>query len=275
MPKLDGVVMSDQESPGASRDAKDKTQVGNQDAILAAIDAALGVQAPAAAAFVEGLRAKDPAASPEEMLEKLEKRFLAMTISSGAAAGASAPGAGIGLALTAGESVVSLGAAVFHILATAEVHQLRVRDVERQRTLVLAILLGQSADKLVGAAAGRTGRHWARAVLNSVPLSTIRQINRILGANFTTRYGSKEGAVLLGRVVPFGAGAGAGAGSGIGHAIVKSVRAAFGPPELPHPAAAISWPLSPAAHRLVLVLSFCVAAAAGFWMLSTAAAWSQ
>ncbi|MBB0243194.1 hypothetical protein FNQ90_03475 [Streptomyces alkaliphilus] len=85
--------------------------------------------------------------------------------------------------------------------------------------------------------AERTGQHWGRQVVAKVPIETLRQINKILGKNFVTKYGTKQGIIVLGRVAPFGIGAviGGGANAAIATFTVRAARRAFGPP----PA---SWP---------------------------------
>ncbi len=35
-------------------------------------------------------------------------------------------------------------------------------------------------------------------------MATLRQINSVLGKNFVTKYGTKQGIIVLGRVAPFG-----------------------------------------------------------------------
>jgi hypothetical protein len=62
-------------------------------------------------------------------------------------------------------------------------------------------------------------------------MSTIRQINRVLGRNFVTKYGAKQGVLVLGKALPFGAGAGIGAGGNLafGMLTVRTTRLAFGP----------------------------------------------
>jgi hypothetical protein len=47
--------------------------------------------------------------------------------------------------------------------------------------------------------------------LNNISGAQLQQINRILGRNFVTKYGTKQGILVLGRVAPFGIGAGLGA----------------------------------------------------------------
>ncbi|MFC4150245.1 hypothetical protein ACFO0M_28665 [Micromonospora mangrovi] len=61
--------------------------------------------------------------------------------------------------------------------------------------------------------------------------------NKILGKNFVTKYGTKQGIIVLGRVAPFGIGAviGGGANAALATLAVRAGRRAFGEP----PA---SWP---------------------------------
>lgn len=50
---------------------------------------------------------------------------------------------------------------------------------------------------------------------NAVPISTIRSINKVLGAHFITKYGMKRGIIAIGKVVPFGVGFAIGAGGNL------------------------------------------------------------
>ncbi|BCL17345.1 hypothetical protein GCM10017556_50840 [Micromonospora sagamiensis] len=54
----------------------------------------------------------------------------------------------------------------------------------------------------------------------------------VLGRNFITKYGTKQGIIVLGRVAPFGIGAviGGGANAALATLTVKAGRRAFGPP---------------------------------------------
>lgn len=102
----------------------------------------------------------------------------------------------------------------------------------------MGILLGQSGSStIVGKAAERTGQHWARQLVSKVPSTALKQINGVLGKNFVTKYGTKQGIIVLGRVAPFGIGAviGGGANATVAALAVRAARRAFGPaPE--------SWP---------------------------------
>ncbi|MEV4148727.1 hypothetical protein AB0J40_34075 [Amycolatopsis sp. NPDC049691] len=81
--------------------------------------------------------------------------------------------------MSAGEAFSSLELSTLFVLSVAEVRGVRLDEIERRRTLVMGILLGQSGSStIVGKAAERTGRHWARQLVNKVPTAT-------LGANAT------------------------------------------------------------------------------------------
>lgn len=110
---------------------------------------------------------------------------------------------------------------------------MKLTEVERKRTLIFTVLLGGSAE-IVRNVAGRTGKHWARRTLNAIPMSAIRSINKAIGVNFVTKYGTKRGLIVLGKVVPFGFGAVIGGGLNfvIGQTVVKATQRAFGEPSV-------------------------------------------
>ncbi|WP_460042150.1 hypothetical protein [Streptomyces sp. JCM 18897] len=64
-----------------------------------------------------------------------------------------------------------------------------------------------------------------------MPTATLRQINKVLGRNFVTKYGTRQGIVVLGRVAPFGIGAviGGGANAALASLAVRAGRRAFRP----------------------------------------------
>ncbi|HEX8864703.1 MAG TPA: hypothetical protein VF821_03515 [Lentzea sp.] len=173
--------------------------------------------------------------------------YVSALASTGAAVGgaAAAPGVGTGiaLALSAGEALSSLELSTLYVLSVAEVHGVPLDEIERRRTLVLGILLGESGSKTIGKVAERTGQHWARQLVSAVPTATLKQINKVLGKNFITKYGTKQGIIVLGRAVPFGIGAaiGGAANATVATLAVRATRRAFGPaPE--------SWPEEGAAQ---------------------------
>jgi len=209
--------------------------------ILDLLDKAIGLQTPLVRKNITRARQRNPEATPAEVVSTLERMYVSALASTGAAVGgaAAAPGVGTGiaLALSAGEALSSLELSTLYVLSVAEVHGVPVAELERRRTLVLGILLGESGSKTIGKVAERTGQHWARQLVSAVPVATLKQINKVLGRNFITKYGTKQGIIVLGRAVPFGIGAaiGGGANAAVATLAVRAARRAFGPaPE--------SWP---------------------------------
>lgn len=178
---------------------------------LALLDKALTLQAPLTERYVARLRRTRPDATPHETVGRLNAEFRAATISAGVGVGAAAAAPAVGtaaaLAISGGEAIAFLNATVLYILARAEVHGIKVEDIERRRTLTMAIILGDLGAKGVGKVAERTGQHWARQIVAGIPHSKILAVNKVLGKNFVTKYGTKQGILVLGKVVPFGVGA--------------------------------------------------------------------
>lgn len=201
-----------------------------------ALEKALVLQLPIARAHVGRMRRNRPEASPAELVRALERHYIAgvttMGVASGAAAAAPVVGQTAGLALVIAEVPVFMDATVLLALALAEVHGLDVYDIERRRTLVLSVVLGDAGAGFIEKMASRTGPHWARAVVDAIPLEAIRAVNKVMGKNFVTKYGTKQGILVLGRAVPFGIGAGiGGAGNAaIGYGSVRASRKVFGAP---------------------------------------------
>jgi hypothetical protein len=201
--------------------------MGPKQVLLKGLDKGLEIQRPAVLAHVERARRSRPQASPREVLRGLEKQYLASVSTVGAAAGASAaiPGEGqaVGLVVNVLEVPAFIEASILFAIACAEVHGVEIHDLDRRRTLALAILLGNSA--------ARTSPHWAKAIVSGIPMSRIHAVNRVLGRNFVTKYGTKQGILVLGRDLPLGLGAAIGAGGNLalGYTSVRAARRAFGP----------------------------------------------
>lgn len=207
--------------------------VGNL--LAAALDKALSAQAPAARAYVRRERAHDCDRSPAEHIAVAERRFVAAVTTLGAAAGASAAAPGIGTVAGAATNIAEVGAFVeanvFYVLVVAEIHGALPDDPARLRALVLAALLGD-ASELLTRGAGRIGRHWGREVANGIPQEVIEAANAILGRRFVSRWGARQGMLVLGRELPvlFGAAVGGVGNRVLARKVVSSVAAAFGPP---------------------------------------------
>ncbi|MGH3975479.1 MAG: hypothetical protein ACRDS9_19440 [Pseudonocardiaceae bacterium] len=199
------------------------------------LEKAISIQQSPAAGYVARLRRARPDATPAEIVAVLEKRYLAAVTGTGAAVGgvAAAPGIGsvVAFTLSGGETAVFLEATALFALAVAEVHGIRVDEVERRRTLVLTVVLGDRGAMLVEKITGRTGQHWGDLLADVIPMSSITAINKTLGRWFLTRYGRRQAVLAISRVAPFGIGAAIG-GAGnraFGRQVVDTSRRVFGP----------------------------------------------
>jgi len=196
------------------------------------------VQAPAVEAYVQRLRRANPDASPAEIITKLEKRYLAAVMASGAAVGSAAAFPGIGtitaLSAVAGETVVFLEATALFVLAVAEVHGIPAGHREHRRALVLSVLVGDDSKgavrDLVGP--GRTNGAWLGESTAALPLPVVSQLNNRLLKYFVKRYALRRGAIAFGKMLPMGIGAVIGGGGNrlMGKKIISNARTAFGPP---------------------------------------------
>jgi hypothetical protein len=207
-----------------------------------ALEKAIALAQSPVAGYVDRLRRARPLASPAEIITVLEKQYLATVTGTGAAVGGAAVAPGIGtvaaLALTGGETALFLETTALFALAVAEVHGIRVEEVERRRTLVLAVALGDSGAMLVEKMAGRGGQQWGALLPEAIPMSSITAINKTLGRWFFTRFGRKQGVLALGRIAPFGIGVAIGAvgNRAVGRVVVDTSRRVFGPPPARFPA---------------------------------------
>lgn len=201
---------------------------------LALLDKALSLQAPLVERHISRLRRNRPDAIPAQITKRLNAEFRAATISAGAGVGAAAAAPGVGtavaLALSGGEAIGFLNATALYVLSRAEVHGIPLHDIERRRALVMAVILGEAGAKSVQQVAERTGQHWAKQLVKSTPQAKINAVNKVLGRHFVTKYGTKQGIVVLGRVIPFGIGAaiGGAANAAFSHGIIKAADRAFG-----------------------------------------------
>ena len=212
-----------------------------QSALKKGVDKALMVQQPVILKHIRRMTRNRPEAPPAATVRALEKHYMSAVSTTGAAVGGTAavPGVGtkVAAALSVGEVATFLEASALLSLAVAEIHGITIDEVERRRTLLLAVLLGDSGVKVIEKTAQRTGQHWGRKITSQVSMETIRRLNGVLGRNFVTKYGTKQGIIVIGRLAPFGIGAAIGGGGNafLGSGVVASTRRAFGPPPLELP----------------------------------------
>ncbi|WP_431237066.1 hypothetical protein ACQ86B_19745 [Mycolicibacterium aichiense] len=202
-------------------------------------------QAPAVRAYVARLRRSNPEATPAEIVTKLEKRYLAAVMASGAAVGSAAAFPGIGtlaaLSAVAGETLVFLEATTVFVLAVADVHGIPLEQRERRRALVLAVLVGDESRGAIADLIGpsRTSGAWLAEGADMLPLPALAQLNTRLMRYFVKRFTLKRSAMAFGKMLPVGIGAAVGGGGNrmMGKKIVNNARSAFGP-------APSRWPVS-------------------------------
>lgn len=201
------------------------------------IERSTRAQAPAVKAYVARLRRSHPEATPSDIVLKLEKRYLAAVMASGAAVGSAAAFPGIGtlvaLSAVAGETLVFLEATSVFVLAVAEVHGIPLEQRERRRALVLAVLVGEESKGAIADLLGpnRTSGAWLTEGAELLPLPALSQLNTRLMRYFVKRYTLKRSAMAFGKMLPVGIGAMVGGGGNrlMGKKIVNNARTAFGP----------------------------------------------
>jgi len=182
---------------------------------------------------VTRLRQRYPDATPDQLLKKLETTFVSSVTASGFATGGAAAVPGVGtaaaLAMTTGDVSWFMTSAAGHVLSALRVHGFHITDLEHQKAIVLTVLAGGGGSAFFSKAASRTGPHLGKLLTNAVPATTIRSVNRVLGYNFVTRYGTRQGILVLGKTAPFGIGAAIGAGGNLllAQTIVKATRKAI------------------------------------------------
>jgi hypothetical protein len=203
-------------------------------ALDAALDKALAIQRPVVLGYLDRVRAKRPDASADDIITQLERRYLIAVVGIGGASGATAgiPGLGTGTAIVSGAAEIAafVSATAMYVLAVAEVHGVPVSDPEIRRALVLAVLLGEGSVIALEGGAERAP-HWAHVIGRGTSRDKIAGINGRLAHLLLTRFGAKQGALLVGRALPLGIGAGIGAAgnAALARVAITSARKAFGP----------------------------------------------
>ncbi|GAA1352112.1 hypothetical protein [Falsarthrobacter nasiphocae] len=207
-----------------------------------AIEKAIDIQRPFVIKKVRELRAKHPDETPEQFIERLERRYMTAVTAGGAAVGATAFVPGVGtvasLGFSAAATIGFMEASAVFAQAVAEVHGIQLKDPERAKALVMAVMLGEESSAMLamlGAQAtgrgGGTQDYWGKLVGTSGQAGISGQVMASIRRRFFTRFVTRQGAGFIGRTVPFGIGAViGGAGNRImGKSIIKAAREAFGP----------------------------------------------
>lgn len=200
---------------------------------IAAIDAALKVQAPLAASYVRRLRAKKPGASRDVLLEDVSRRFTQLMTATGAGVGGVALLPGIGTAaaigLTVGEGVTFAEACAFLTLSAAEIFDVDMRDRNTRRLVMLGVLGGERGERIIAKAMGRQGMQWDTVLAGSssglIPNLLSKQVTRYLRRKVVAR----AGRLWFGRLLPFGIGAAIGGfgARAMARSVVEAVEEIF------------------------------------------------
>ncbi|GAA2726664.1 hypothetical protein [Cellulomonas aerilata] len=202
----------------------------------ALLDRAVTVPSSAIHAHVQTLRTRNPHASPEQIIGLLEKEYLRVVSAAGGAVGAAASvpvgGTGVAVGLTAGDIAAFFAASGAFSLAVASVHGIEVQDADRRRTLLLTTVLGEDGARELGEAIQSGSGAAARTLLTRMPTTTINAVNGTLTRRLVRRQVAKRGALVFGRLVPFGVGAWIGlrGARSLGRTVIEGARATFGPP---------------------------------------------
>lgn len=213
------------------------------------LDRLLSVQRPVVLAHLRSIRRRNPAASPAEVLQTLERRYLVAVTTGGAASGAAAVVPGVGtlasLGISGAETVGFLEASALYGQSVAEVHGVATTDPARSSTLVMALMLGPAGAGLVEQFAGevngsgpRRSAYWGEALTQGIPGGIVKPLIDRIRKTFIRRFAARQGGSIVLRAVPFGVGAViGGAGNRIaGRRVIAASRDAFGPPPERFPA---------------------------------------
>lgn len=210
--------------------------------LIRGLRAAMSAQRPAVLLHIRSIRRQYPAATPEQVVRILERRFLNSITLTGAGSGAATliPGVGtaIGITVIGVETVAFFEMTALFAQSVAEIHGIVVDDEERAHNLVMALMLGGPGKDLVqqfvgqatGAGPDRT-QYWGESITASMPKALVGMLNKRLRDELTKRMAVKQGGSMVGRLIPFGIGAVIG-GAGnriIGGKVVQSAQQAFGP----------------------------------------------
>lgn len=206
--------------------------------IEAALDRAVAIPSGTVHTHVEQLRRRNPEATPERIVQLLEREYLLVVQGTGGAVGAAAAmpavGTGAALALTTSDVATFFAASAAFSLAVASVHGIQVDDTHRRRALLLATVLGPEGARAVGDVADISTLHVGRVLLTRMPMTTVKRVNNTLTRRLLRHQAARQTGLAVGRLLPFGVGAAVGVAGGraLGRTVVGGARAAFGaPPE--------------------------------------------
>ncbi len=189
-------------------------RTGAGDVVLRAVDAAVERRWSAAVDRAAGATGE----TVDERIRHVCRSFASELGMVGAAAGGVAASPGVGTAAAVGAIAAELSVATTRqadlILTIAALHGHEEASVEERRAWILAVLVfGDGAANGLSSIAAETGKGLGKRATSAIPTSSLQKINRALGRQVVTKYGTKRGALAVGRLLPFGFGAAIGGSS--------------------------------------------------------------
>ncbi|MDI3329908.1 MAG: hypothetical protein QJR09_04110 [Micrococcus sp.] len=207
-----------------------------QKAVLKALD----VQRPLVLRNLNRLRRQNPQDTPAQLAERLGKQYLAAVTGGGAAVGGTAVIPGVGtaaaLGLSAAATVGFLEATALYAQSVAELMGIPTDDPQRAQTLVMAVMLGDDGRRMLQDFTSQANGRGMGPLAGSLSVVTgssgisealFNQMKRM----FIKRFIVRQGAGMLGRLVPFGVGAVVGGlgNRAMGKGVIKGAQNLFGP----------------------------------------------
>ena len=182
-----------------------------------ALTKALTFQSPVARKNLERLRRVHPDETPTELAKRVTWHYLSLVTIFWGRNGRSGGDSRWWYPICGLRMSSFTEASVLYALTLAEIHGIHPEDIERRRLLVQTVLIGDAA--INGAEQGRASKN--RPLLGKAdrqrgslgPRSSRR--TRSLGSWFITKYGTKQGVLVLSKQIPLGIGIGVGAGASL------------------------------------------------------------
>ena len=214
------------------------------------LDHALRLQQPWVVKMLKHQRKQHPDETPAQLAKRARKMYLRSVTAGGGAVGATAAVPGIGTIASLGLSSVAvagyLEATALYAQAMAELHGVEPQDEEQNRTMIMALMLGEDGKALMGqlVSSSSTSKSltskWGLMMGSSSDDSKRFDVGRTVRNMFVRRFLARQSGAVLGRALPFGLGAvvGGGANRAMARDVIKAAEDAFGefpdefPPEL-------------------------------------------
>lgn len=202
------------------------------------LETTLRVQRPVVLHWVKRQRRQHPQDTPAQIAKRLEKQYIRAVTAGGGATGGLAMVPGIGTVASLGVSAASVGAylemTALYAQSVAELHGVSTEDPDKTRAMVMALMLGEDGEALMGQVlakggkAGMANSNWGLMLGSGSAQGTT--VTRTLRNMFIKRFLKRQSGAFIGRALPFGLGAivGGGANYALARTVVKSTQEAFG-----------------------------------------------